>query len=100
MEENAYYIFDRGYNDFAQLYRIQTIGACFVIRAKNNVKYRVLSWKEECLKGSYRIRLSSLRFIKSSKVYPEKLRRVVFRDEETGVIYTYLTNDLEASGHW
>jgi hypothetical protein len=34
---------------------------------------------------------------KSSKVYPEKLRRVVYRDEETGVIYTYLTNDLESS---
>lgn len=40
-----YYIFDRGYNNFAQLYRIHTIGACFVIRAKNNVKYRVLCWK-------------------------------------------------------
>lgn len=34
---------------------------------------------------------------KSAKVYPEKLRRVVFQDEETGVIYTYLTNDMESS---
>lgn len=41
LEEGAYYIFDRGYNDFANLYRIHAIGACFVIRAKNNVKYHV-----------------------------------------------------------
>ena len=41
LEEGAYYIFDRGYNDFANLYRIHAIGACFVIRAKNNV-FRVV----------------------------------------------------------
>ncbi len=34
---------------------------------------------------------------KSTKAYPEKLRRVVYRDEETRVSYTYLTNDLESS---
>ena len=44
-EKGAHYIFDRGYNDFTNLYRIHAIGACFVIRAKNNVKYHVVSWK-------------------------------------------------------
>lgn len=97
LEENAYYIFDRGYNDFAQLYRIHTIGACFVIRAKNNVKYRVLSWKRRMPQGVLSDSIIEFTVYKSSKVYPEKLRRVVFRDEETGVIYTYLTNDLESS---
>ena len=97
LEENAYYIFDRGYNDFAQLYRIHTIGACFVIRAKNNVKYRVLSWKRRMPSGVLSDSIIEFTVYKSSKVYPEKLRRVVYRDEETGVIYTYLTNDLESS---
>ncbi|MEE0978112.1 MAG: IS4 family transposase, partial [Muribaculaceae bacterium] len=97
LEENAYYIFDRGYNDFAQLYRIHTIGACFVIRAKNNVKYRVRSWKRRMPQGVLSDSIIEFTVYKSSKVYPEKLRRVVFRDEETGVIYTYLTNDLELS---
>lgn len=97
LEENAYYIFDRGYNDFAQLYRIHAIGACFVIRAKNNVKYRVLSWKRRMPPGVLSDSIIEFTVYKSSKVYPEKLRRVVYRDEETGVIYTYLTNDLEAS---
>ncbi len=71
LEENAYYIFDRGYNDFAQLYRIQTIGACFVIRAKNNVKYRVLSWKRRMPQGSYRNSIIEFTVYKSSKVYPK-----------------------------
>lgn len=97
LEENAYYIFDRGYNDFAQLYRIHTIGACFVIRAKNNVKYRVRSWKRRMPQGVLSDSIIEFTVYKSSKVYPEKLRRVVFRDEETGVIYTYLTNNLELS---
>jgi hypothetical protein len=97
LEENAYYIFDRGYNDFAQLYRIHTIGACFVIRAKNNVKYRILSWKRKMPSGVLSDSIIEFTVYKSSKVYPEKLRRVVYRDEETGVIYTYLTNDLESS---
>lgn len=97
LEENAYYIFDRGYNDFAQLYRIHTIGACFVIRGKNNVKYRVLSWKRRMPSGVLSDSIIEFTVYKSSKVYPEKLRRVVYRDEDTGVIYTYLTNDLESS---
>jgi hypothetical protein len=97
LEENAYYIFDRGNNDFAQLYRIHTIGACFVIRTKNNVKYRILSWKRRMPSGVLSDSIIEFTVYKSSKVYPEKLRRVVYRDEETGVIYTYLTNDLESS---
>lgn len=97
LEENAYYIFDRGYNDFAQLYRINEIGACFVIRAKNNVKYRVLSWKRRMPPSVLSDSIIEFTVYKSSKVYPEKLRRVVYRDEETYVIYTYLTNDLESS---
>ena len=97
LEENAYYIFDRGYNDFGQLYRINAIGACFVIRAKNNVKYRVLSWKRRMPPGVLSDSIIEFTVYKSSKVYPEKLRRVVYRDEESGVVYTYLTNDLESS---
>ena len=34
---------------------------------------------------------------KSSRVYPDKLRRVVYLDKETDVTYTYLTNDLTSS---
>lgn len=97
LEAEAYYIFDRGYNDFANLFRIHTIGACFVVRAKSNLKYRVVCWKRRLPKGVLSDSIIEFTVYKSAKVYPEKLRRVMYQDEETGVIYTYLTNDLESS---
>lgn len=97
LEEGAYYIFDRGYNDFGSLFRIHTIGACFVVRAKNNVKYKVLKWKRRMPKGVLSDSTIEFTVYKSRKAYPEKLRRVVYSDEETGVVYTYLTNDLDSS---
>ena len=33
-EENSFYIFDRGYNDFKRLHNIESIGAYFVIRER------------------------------------------------------------------
>ena len=39
-EENSFYIFDCGYNDFKRLYAIETIGAYFVVRGKKNVSLR------------------------------------------------------------
>ena len=97
LEEGAYYIFDRGYNDFTNLYRIHAIGACFGIRAKNNVKYHVVSWKRRMPKGILSDSVIEFTVYKSSKVYPEKLRRVVYKDEGNGVVYTYLTNDMDSS---
>lgn len=38
-EVGSFYIFDRGYNDYSRLYTIHRIGATFILRAKNNVKY-------------------------------------------------------------
>ena len=38
-EKGSYYIFDRGYNDFERLYRIQMTGAYFVLRAKDNLRF-------------------------------------------------------------
>ena len=35
-EENSFYIFDRGYNDFERLFRINAIGAYFIVRGKKN----------------------------------------------------------------
>ena len=97
LEEGAYYIFDRGYNDFTNLYRIHAIGACFGIRAKNNVKYHVVSWKRRMPKGILSDSVIEFTVYKSSKVYPEKLRRAVYKDEGNGVVYTYLTNDMDSS---
>ena len=39
-EENSFYIFDRGYNDFKRLHNIESFGAYFVIRGKKNNDFK------------------------------------------------------------
>ena len=51
VESGAYYIFDRAYNFFAQLYRIHCAGGFFVVRAKKNLQYKVVKWKRRMPKG-------------------------------------------------
>ena len=41
VESGSYYIFDRAYNFFAQLYRFHCAGAFFVVRAKKNLQMSV-----------------------------------------------------------
>ena len=42
IETAAYYIFDRGYNNFKELYRIHRAESFFVIRAKTNLQYKCI----------------------------------------------------------
>ena len=44
-EPNAYYIFDRAYDSFKELYRIHLTGSFFVVRAKTNLKCTTVKWK-------------------------------------------------------
>ncbi len=44
-EENSFYIFDRGYNDFRRLHNIESIGGYFVIREKSNNDFKPMRWK-------------------------------------------------------
>ncbi len=94
-EKGAYYIFDRGYNDFASLYKIDIIEATFVIRAKTNLQYKHVLWKRR-LPDNVRSD-STIRFTtyKSSKEYPRELRRVVYWDEEQGREFVFLTNNFD-----
>ena len=43
-KKGAYYIFDRGYNDFDNLFNIEQIEATFVVRAKKNLKCKQIFW--------------------------------------------------------
>lgn len=59
-EIGAYYIFDRAYDDFKRLYHIHQIGAYFVIRAKDNIRYVITKWKRRMpknVRSDVRIRL-------------------------------------------
>ena len=50
-EPNAYYIFDRAYDSFKELYRIHLTESYFVVRAKTNLKYKMVKWKRRLPKN-------------------------------------------------
>jgi IS4 transposase len=94
-EPGSFYIVDRGYTDFAKLYRFNQSGAFFVIRAKDNLKAaRVYSHaidKSTGLRSDQTVRLTNYYV---SKDYPEYLRRVRFFDSEHNKYYVFLTNNF------
>lgn len=92
-EPGACYIMDRGYLDFARLYRWTLSGIFFVIRSKRNFKFRrVYSRKVDKstdLKFDQTIVLTN-----SFKNYQEKFRRIGFFDTENNKLLIFLTNDF------
>ncbi|MBQ3897603.1 MAG: IS4 family transposase [Clostridia bacterium] len=91
-ETDAYYIFDRGYNNFKELYRIQRMESFFVVRAKTNLQYRCVKWKRRLPKNILTDAEIELTVYKSGKDYPEHLRLVRFYDEEQNREFMFLTN--------
>ncbi|HEM49294.1 MAG TPA: IS4 family transposase [Caldithrix sp.] len=95
-EPGGYYILDRGYIDYERLFRIHQSYAYFVIRAKDNLKFRRLySNKINKDNGVLLDQIGKLTGFYVSKDYPEKLRRIKFYDEETDNELIFLTNNLD-----
>ena len=94
-EAGAFYVMDRGYLDFLRLYKLHQAGAFFVTRAKSTMDARrvysaqvdreatgVICDQRVMLNGYY-----------SSRKYPEHLRRIRFKDPESGKTLVFLTNN-------
>lgn len=96
-ESGSYYIFDRGYNDYKRLYTIHQIGAFFVIRAKTNLHYNTEKWKRRMPDNVLSDRLITLSGFYSQQKYPEKIRKVIYWDDEQKREFTFLTNATEIS---
>ncbi len=95
-EKNAFYIMDRGYIDFGRLFSINQLGSFFVVRAKDNLKFKcVRSSKIDKSQGLRCNQTIKLLTKKSAKEYPQHLRRVKFYDQETGQTLVFLTNNFE-----
>ena len=94
-EPGAFYIFDRGYIDFIRLYQIHQSGAFFVTRSKKNTQFRVIESrpadKSSGVLCDQTIRLSG---VHSETDYPVPLRRIKYRDAETGTTYVFITNNF------
>jgi hypothetical protein len=94
-ESYAYYIFDRGYVDFARLYKITLLSAYFVVRAKSNLQFkRIYSQKVDKSTGVQTDQIGRLNGFYVSKDYPDKLRRVKYYDSEMNRTFVFLTNNM------
>lgn len=93
IEPGAFYVMDRGYLDFARLYRFEQAKASFVIRAKKNLDFAVReSRKIDKTTGLRCDQTITLRGVQSSKAYPDRLRRIRYTDPDTGKRLVLLTN--------
>ena len=95
-EALAFYLMDKGYLDFARLYRMNTASAFFVTRGKTNLAFeRIYSRKVDKQTGLRCDQTIRLTTVKSKKAYPEHLRRVKYYDTEQNKTYVFLTNNFE-----
>ena len=96
-ESGSYYVFDRGYNAFKELYRIHRHESFFVVRAKKNLQYKCIKWKRRMPKNVMTDSEILLADYITSKKYKEKLRLVKFYDEKEGREFAFLTNAFHLS---
>lgn len=94
-EANSFYVMDRGYIDYERLHNIHLCKAFFVTRCKDNMNYRRLySHKADRTKGVIYDQTIILNGYYAAKDYPGKLRRIKFKDEQTGKVLIFLTNNF------
>jgi hypothetical protein len=94
IEAGAFYVMDRGYVDFTRLYAMHQAGAFFVTRAKQGMDARrVYSSPTQRSTGVICDQRVMLNGFYSAKAYPEHLRRVRFKDPDSGKTLVFLTNN-------
>lgn len=93
-EPGSYYVFDRGYNAFKELYKIHQMDSFFVVRAKKNLQYKCTKWRRRLPKNVLTDAEIVLTDTNSKKKYPGKLRLIRFHDEEQDRDFTFLTNAM------
>ena len=95
-EPGAFYVMDRGYVDFRRLYRFVLAGAFFVTRTKAGVQLDRLESrpvdKSTGIRSDQSVWLSTQR---SATHYPDRLRRISYRNPEDGKTLVFLTNNFD-----
>lgn len=92
-EAGAFYVMDRGYLDFARLYRLHRAGAFFVTRARSDARFqRIYSQPVDRSTGVICDQHVELVVFYSRQGYPERLRRIRFKDPQSDKTFVFLTN--------
>ena len=95
-EAGSFYVFDRGYLDFKRLFQLGLTGAFYVTRAKKNFRYRKQAGRPvERLTGLRTDQSVALVGFYARKSHPTLLRRVTYRDPESGQLLVFLTNNFD-----
>ncbi len=95
LEPGAFYVMDRGYLDFARLYRWTLAGAFFVTRARKNFRFRrVISHEVDKSTGVQCDQTILLKWFYPLQGYPERLRRIRFLDPRRHKRLVFLTNNF------
>lgn len=89
---------DRGYCDYGWYNQLTEKKIFFITRLKSNTKFKVVS-REPVLKykGLSSDQIIKFTGLKSAKECPTQLRRIGYRDKETGKHYVFLTNNFKLS---
>ncbi len=89
---------DKGYNDYTWYKQLTDKGIYFVTRLKTNAKYRTLC-RRPVLKSKGLICDQTIEFTgtQTAKLCPVPLRRIAYRDAQTGKRYVFLTNNFKLS---
>jgi hypothetical protein len=94
-EPGAFYVMDRGYIDFQRLGRLNEAGSFFVTRAKSNLKVqRRYSHKVDKSTGLLCDQTVMLTVFYSRQGFDAPLRRVKFKDPQSGKTLVFLTNNF------
>lgn len=92
-EPGAFYVMDRGYLDYARLYALHRSGSFFVTRAKSNLDARrIYSATVDRSSGIVCDQSILLNGYYSHAHYPERLRRIRFKDADSEKTLVFLTN--------
>ena len=94
VEAGSFYVMDRGYLDYERLFAMHQAGAFFVTRAKESMDARrVYSAPVDRSTGVICDQRVMLNGFYSAQHYPEHLRRIRFKDFESGNTLVFLTNN-------
>ena len=87
---------DRGYTDYRWFEQLSEKGIYFVTRLKKNAKYRVIErWEVDHGNGLTSDQSIEFTGFYSSQRCSVRLRRVGYRDPESGKHYVFLTNNFQ-----
>lgn len=92
----SYLVMDKAYIDFKRLWRLSRENINFIIRAKDNMKYKVIDRgipdKKTGVICDQTIELTNQA---SAEKYPGPLRRIRYFDKETGNTLVFITNNFK-----